>query len=140
MDTNEAIEKDQASSLRLSPGKSIERPGIDIKGALDRLKVTIEIYKRSLKFFVKRYPDFIEEVKSALGKNEPNEARKLLHTLRGSAINLGANEVKEFATKLGSAIKDGKDDLESLINDLEIALNTALESMKSFIRERNDGQ
>jgi CheY-like chemotaxis protein len=110
-----------------------ELAGIDVKGALKRLKVDIDIFKQSLADFLESYGSMMEKIKDALIKQDMEKARRLLHTLRGSAVNIGANEVESFTRKLGVAIKSGTNKWEPLVNDLDIALNTVLESIRSVI-------
>jgi PAS domain S-box-containing protein len=113
--------------------KTNELVGIDVKGALERLKVDIDVFKQSLVDFLESYGSIMEMIKDALIKQDMGKARNLLHTLRGAAVNIGANEVESFAKKLGEAIKSGTNKWESLLNDLDIALNTVLKSIRSVI-------
>ncbi len=108
-----------------------ELAGIDVKGALERLKVDIDVFKQSLADFLESYGSMMEKIKDALIKQDMVTARSLLHTLRGAAVNIGANEVESFARKLGEAIKSGTNKWEPLVNDLDIALNTVLKSIRS---------
>ncbi len=110
-----------------------ESAGLDVKGALERLKVDMDVFKQSLADFLESYGSMMEKIKDALIKQDMEKARSLLHTLRGSAVNIGANEVESFARKLGEAIKSGTNKWEPLVNDLDIALNTVLKSIRSVI-------
>ena len=113
--------------------KTNEVVGIDVKVALERLRVGIDVFKQSLADFLESYGSIIEKIKDALIKQDKEMARTLLHTLRGAAVNIGANEVESFAKKLGEAIKSGTNKWESLLNDLDIALNSVLKSIRSVI-------
>jgi PAS domain S-box-containing protein len=110
-----------------------ELAGIDVEGALERLKVDIDIFKQSLADFLESYGSTMEKIKDALFKQDREKARKLLHTLRGSAVNIGANDVESSAKKLGEAIVSEKEDLQSLINNLETSLITVLDSIQSVV-------
>jgi two-component system sensor histidine kinase/response regulator len=107
--------------------------GIDVEGALERLRVDIDVFKQSLADFLESYGSMMEMIKDALIKQDMGKARNLLHTLRGAAVNIGANEVESFARKLGEAIKSGTNKWEPLVNDLDIELNTVLKSILSVI-------
>jgi PAS domain S-box-containing protein len=110
-----------------------ELAGIDVEGALERLRVDMDVFKQSLADFLESYGSMMEMIKDALIKQDMGKARNLLHTLRGAAVNIGANEVESFAKKLGEAIKFGTNKWKQLVNDLDIALNTVLKSIRSVI-------
>jgi two-component system sensor histidine kinase/response regulator len=119
--------------VKPSTGVSFEDlVGVDVKGALKRLKVDMKTFAMSLAAFAEDYTNIIDKIKNALDRKDVLEARRLLHTLRGAAGNIGSTEVETTAKMLGTAVKEGQDNLEPLIGDLEIALNTVLESIQSF--------
>lgn len=118
---------------------TMEIDGIDVKAALERLQVSVEIYKKSLASFAESYADIIAKIKKTLTENNITEARDLLHTLRGSAVNIGAGQVETTAEKLGDAVKAGKKDLKPFIHDLETALNIVLDAIHTIPTSDSNG-
>ena len=116
--------------------KSLVLPGIDVEGALTRLKVKAETYKTSLLAFVKSYSNFIMEIRGAINREDLDETRRLLHLLKGAAGNIGAKGVELAAKMLGTAVKEEKDDLDQLVANLEFHLNSVLESIQDMEKEK----
>lgn len=132
MSVKKSKEKEKDIPVKPTTGLYFENlAGIDVNGALKRLKVEMKTFAMSLTFFAEDYADIVDKIKNALDRKDLLEARKFLHTLRGAAGNIGATEVERTAGILRTAVKEGQDNLEPLIGDLEIAFNTVLESIHS---------
>jgi len=118
--------------------KPLELTGIDVTEALKRLKVNTDIYEKSLKAFAESYIDAVNKIQTALNKHNDEgnkETRELLHTLRGAALNIGAYDVENSASKVGIAIKAKNKNLKPLIDDLEKKLNIVLNSIHSIKKD-----
>ncbi|WP_435547203.1 response regulator [Desulfobacterium sp. N47] len=107
-------------------------PGINIKKALDELKLDAAVFKRILAGFLRNNHDTMEKIKDAFKGKEPDRLLRLAHTIKGSSANIGAMELSEAAKKLEDASRDKKPEkiMSELIDKLEAALNQVLESLK----------
>jgi HPt (histidine-containing phosphotransfer) domain-containing protein len=66
-------------------------------------------------------------------------ARRLVHTIKGTAASISANTVRAAAIELEKAIKqEAPDGVDSLIDNLENALNEVLESVRTVSLALND--
>lgn len=123
-------EKEKDIPVKSSTGLSFENlAGIDVKGALKRLKVEMNTFAMSLAAFAEDYTNIIDKIKNELNRKDVLEALNLLHNLRGAASNIGAADVETTAKMLGTAVKEGQNKLAPLICDLGIALSTVLASI-----------
>jgi PAS domain S-box-containing protein len=139
---NNIENKGTTSNQLMQSGKFDEKKiieslvGLDVNGALRRLKVDLSTYIKSLKAFAQNHANTIADIIYALDAKNINEVRLLLHTLKGASANLAANEVEANAKKLHTAVKMGKRNLKALIDNLDSALKIVLNSIetaKTFI-------
>ena len=93
------------------------------------------IYRQYLRRFARAYADSAERIAVA----EPDAARQLAHTLKGTAGNLGLTEVAACATALERHLAQGAapatDATSVLLTALQDALETALGSIARYAPE-----
>ena len=74
----------------------------------------------------------IEKLQSMTADSDPAEMQRLAHTLKGSAANISARQLRDAASALENALKAGvHDDLPGLINRIADAYNTIRERLKN---------
>ncbi|MDH5645536.1 MAG: PAS domain S-box protein [Candidatus Heimdallarchaeota archaeon] len=78
-------------------------PGVDIQAGLETCNGKINLYKRLLNKFTDEF-DFIEKFKNSLKVNDFDSAERLVHTIKGSAGNIGAYGIQKSADALQSEI------------------------------------
>lgn len=113
--------------------------GINIEEALERLDGNKELYHEILNEFSKGNDNTIHEIRDAVARKDMILARRLVHTLKGTAASISANTVRAAAIELEKAIKQEEPDgVDSLIDNLENALNEVLESVRTVSLALND--
>ena len=107
-----------------------ELPGFDTTVALKRVGGAAKLYTKLL---VKFRQDFInagEQIQAMLAANEKEEARRLAHTIKGVAGNLGALALEKAAADLEAALKnDVLEDEGGLIKEFEENLTITVEAV-----------
>lgn len=130
-ETGEPAEKDIPATMA----------GINIEEALERLDGNKELYHEILNEFSKGNENTIHQIRDALNRKDMKLARRLLHTLKGTAGSISANAVRAAAIELEMAIKqEAPDMVDPLIDNLETALNEVLESLRTVNHALNDGK
>ena len=110
-------------------------PGINIQNALNALKIDSDVFKRILMGFLQNNKDAISNIKNAFVTRDWELLTNLSHSLKGSAGNIGADELHEAALNLENASRKGEKyppDSE-LIDKIESALNQVLHSLQSLV-------
>lgn len=116
-------------------------PGINIQNALNALKIDSDVFKRILVGFLQNNKDAISNIRDAFVIRDWESLTHMSHSLKGSAGNIGAEELHEAALNLETASKKGEKyppDSE-LVDKMETALNQVLESLQSLIKTRKIG-
>jgi len=113
--------------------------GINIEEALERLDGNKELYHEILNEFSKGNDNAIHEIRDAVARKDMILVRRLVHTLKGTAGSISANTVRAAAIELEKAIKqETPDGVNSLIDNLENALNEVMESLRTVSLALND--
>jgi len=103
-------------------------PGIDVAAGLARIGGRREAYERVLKVFAASAGDPPAEVRAALARGAPEQARELAHRLRGAAANVGANALATAAAELERALRDGIEPSAAL-QEMEACWNIVREGL-----------
>ncbi len=109
-------------------------PGLDTQVAIVRIGGNTEVYKKILKKFMDAQESVIREIKTALEKNDFDQAKLLAHSLKGVAGNIGATELDQQAEQLESLIKQEKPTdqaLEKVDNEL-VQILMSIKQVKLF--------
>jgi|GEM_PF-1180363 len=107
--------------------------GINVKAALNRLRISFQTFEKSLKTFALTHKNDVEKIKDALRKNDIMLARGLLHGLRGAAGNLDLVDIQVAATELGTSLREKNAAPEFMINNLDSAVKKFLNSTSSIL-------
>ena len=79
-------------------------PGIDTAEGLARVAGSRPIYQRLLERFLANHRDDPAAIAAAIADGRREEARRLIHTLKGAAGNLGARPLNQAAARLERAV------------------------------------
>jgi len=96
-------------------------PGFDLAGALKRLGGNRTLLVKLLREFREDFGGSVQAIGEALGRGEPELARRLSHTLKGVAGNLSAVRVQAAAFALEDALARGAA-ADHLLEELGLAL------------------
>ncbi|NEV60798.1 PAS domain S-box protein [Thiorhodococcus minor] len=119
-----------ASSSAVGRPAEGKLPGLAIEQGLAIWR-DFDAYRRSLRRFVELNGD----VGRAIAAAEPAAAQQLAHKLKGTAGNLGLDEVSSRAADLDRALRSGArehSEVERLVAALQAALATAFDSVARF--------
>lgn len=75
-------------------------PGINIQNALNALNIEEDVFKRILIGFLKTNEKTMDKIKECLVKKDWKSLQMLVHSLKGSAANIGADDLREAALLL----------------------------------------
>ncbi|MES9911142.1 MAG: response regulator [Candidatus Sedimenticola sp. 4PFRAG1] len=80
-------------------------PGLDMDDGLRRVGGNSKLYRKLLLKFSQAQAQFTTELESALNARDMESARRIAHTLKGVAGNIGAHDLYRSATELEVLIK-----------------------------------
>jgi polar amino acid transport system substrate-binding protein len=113
-------------------------PGFDLADGLKRLQGNKRLYRKLLLSFASDYNTVANEIHQALDAGDFDQARSLVHNLKGLAGNLAATEVQSAAVNFEKLVKGAEKktpstkELRIKFSELENALDQALESAESL--------
>lgn len=93
-------------------------PGINTDEGLERIGGDIEIYLQILELFYTSQKDCMISIEQSLNEANTSQALQTLHSIKGSAGNIGANDFSESARQLEQALKAGEIEINQLFSNL----------------------
>lgn len=123
-------------------------PGLDVERGLKLLSGRQATYLRLLRLFVDEHANDTEQLRQAMAAGRYDAARRIAHTLKGVAGNLGIVGVQTLATALDGAFRAGADSnqmsvlidrLEGLLHGVVAAVNGMLPGHQAAMAETVDG-
>lgn len=107
-------------------------PGVDISEGLSRVGGNKKLYLKLLNDFASNNKSFITNLQKAISEQKMEEARRLVHTLKGVSGNLSAKEISAISEQLEKALfKTPLKDCEPLLDQLDSALNSVITTVES---------
>ncbi|MBU2547045.1 MAG: PAS domain S-box protein [Proteobacteria bacterium] len=106
--------------------------GLEIDTGLRRVAGNAKLYKRLLLDFGRENEDLVEGIRASLKREDIETARRLAHTIKGVAGNIGASGVHEAAKDLELAIITKPGESETSLDRLNRELAVVLASLKRF--------
>ncbi|MBS4098480.1 MAG: response regulator [Sulfuricella sp.] len=93
--------------------------GVNTDEALDCLNGNIALYRKILMAFREDQADAVVLMRTMRRAGDGKSAARLVHTLRGLAGNVGAQEIVKLTKELEAALASEQGDVETLLNELE---------------------
>lgn len=113
-------------------------PGIDIEAGLNRLGGNRKLFVKLLKEFDRDYHQAATRVRQLVTDADFENARQLVHTLKGISANFSAYDLQEASAALESSLRENTlDELDKGIDDLTAALERAIKSIR-MIADHSD--
>jgi len=112
----------------------LEIPGIDVSWALKQMRGSRQRYESLLRRFAEQQASVVDEIRDALGADDPAKAERLAHSLKGASGVLGAKDLSDEAAKAELAIREGREidmALKSLCDEVGKAVNAIQEALPS---------
>ncbi|MFC1848915.1 two-component regulator propeller domain-containing protein [candidate division CSSED10-310 bacterium] len=128
-ETTATLPAPEKSSPKQNLSLPPQLPGLNIQAGLRRIGANKELYLKLLTEFCRDFADSDADIKSALKNQDLTSAQQLIHTLKGVAGNISANELYDTAQALEKEIHEGNmahsdTYLQRLKNSLHIVLNS----------------
>lgn len=108
-------------------------PSIMFNEGLARLGGNRKLYKKLLLQFRASNVETLDNIKTALLEGDDKTAARLVHTVKGVAANIGANQVAAAAAELEKLLKHGSIDVNDiLLEKFIVPLTVVTEEIKAF--------
>ena len=119
------------------PAELAAIPGLDAERGLKVLNGHLTAYLRLLRRFAADHGDDMARLRERMSQGEPDEARRLAHTLKGSSGNMGATGVQRLAADLEAAIREDRDatEIERLAGIVETELRRLTKAIRMVLPE-----
>ncbi|MDD3269255.1 MAG: response regulator, partial [Syntrophomonadaceae bacterium] len=130
------------SETKKAPGQpspdnneSLEIPGLSIEDGLYKANNNKKLYQKLLKSFAADFADASQRIADDIGRNYNDEARRLAHSIKGVAGNIGAKKLFAAARDLEDAIYNHNLIIDSdLWSDFSLSLAELIEGINRFLR------
>lgn len=111
-------------------------PGVDVRAGLQRLGGNQALYLELLQDFCNTYGEPEEEIRRLLAKDNPDGARRLVHTIKGTAGNLSAVSVSFSAAELEKTLAQPEsENLPELLGNFSESLRQLQRSLDRMEQE-----
>ncbi|WP_439845919.1 response regulator [Aeromonas veronii] len=122
---------EQAGIMEVKPPDMI---GIlDLQDALKRLEQDKEALQILFKLFMSEHKDDLWEIRSALRRQQPEVASKLLHTLKGVSANISAARLQLVAGELEWRLRQNEALSETDLEQLQQVFSQTREEVSHFL-------
>ncbi|QGW95446.1 hybrid sensor histidine kinase/response regulator [Aeromonas veronii] len=122
---------EQAGIMEVKPPDMI---GIlDLQDALKRLEQDKEALQILFKLFMSEHKDDLWEIRSALRRQQPEVASKLLHTLKGGSANISASRLQLVAGELEWRLRQNEVLSETDLEQLQQVFSQTREEVSHFL-------
>lgn len=106
--------------------------GINLQGGLHRVNGNKKLYSKLLVSFRNDNLHCARDIKQALEREDPRFAARLVHSINGSAGNLGADDLANIAAQLDKKLKDenyDKKTVDDLLREMEKVMSIVFDSI-----------
>ncbi len=110
-------------------------PGIDMAAGLKRISGNQKLYRNLLQSFCRDNEQTVAQIRQALDGKDMDTARRLAHTVKGVAGNIGAMDIFEAAQVLEHGIANGDTSVTTLLDHVDKVLQPVLASLKALFAE-----
>lgn len=126
--SNEVIEVDTS----IMPD---EYRGLKVGKALKLIGDKKSLYIKLMSLFTKNYSNVSDELLKALKDEDSMTAGRIVHTIKGSASNLGAEDLRKCAFELEDSIINNSEALQGHLSDFCARLDETLVVMDDFLEK-----
>ncbi len=106
--------------------------GINMEEGISRLGGNRRLYRDLLSKFSDNHRQFVGVLKAKWEAGDLDEARRMVHTLKGLSGSLGMSDLHHCSRQLEESIKDGEQSLNSSIQPLSNELNRVLNTIRKI--------
>jgi polar amino acid transport system substrate-binding protein len=110
-------------------------PGVDIPSGLRNARNNARLYMSVLNKFYLNHQDAAQKIRYCLDTNERQNARRLIHTIKGLSGSIGAMQLQQYSENLENAISDKeKTDHSEPLSAFEKELNSIIKTLAPHVR------
>jgi len=124
--------KGKTKQKRKNDRSSIPSKFYDKKAILDRIDGDIDLFRQLISLFIQEVPNQIRQIKLAIKENDPERITLFAHTIKGSAYNIRAMELKQVAYDIEQAGK--LSDIHLAASKIE-ALENTFDKLNTELRQ-----
>jgi len=106
----------------------IDYPGLNVQAAMDRVLGSTDLYGRIVKEFAKATKVNLTDLQQAIQDKDHKLLVRASHTIKGSAANIGADDVTQLAAKLETGLKSNDQLEQTQIDDIKQQITALAES------------
>lgn len=127
------------AGVNLLPDALTKIPSLDVNQGLAIVRGRPETYLRLLQLFVASHGDDVTTLRRHLAADNAEDSRRLVHTLKGVAGNIGATRIYQLAIAVeqGFLADSAKSAIEPLVNALEVELQALCKALLSVFETNN---
>jgi two-component system sensor histidine kinase/response regulator len=126
--TSRAARAAEASSAGPGSGECSAPAPLAVEPAVERIRGDRHLYHQLLVIFARTYTDAADRLRASLPERRA-EAYRIVHSLKGAAATVGAEQVVVAAARLQTALGAGDPALEPQVTELELTLHAALRAI-----------
>lgn len=109
---------------------------INIKSGIERIGNNRKLFDNLLLGFFENNKSVVEEVRKAADSDEIEILKRLVHTIKGVAGNLGMEKLQIISSELEKEIESGKGvDFKTRLNDFEVETESVLKEISEWKRK-----
>ncbi|MBW2187263.1 MAG: response regulator [Deltaproteobacteria bacterium] len=124
--TQTSIHTDDGSNL------PVTLPGLNIARGVNQLDGNGSLYLRLVQDLAKDYAAVVSDIEEALANDNKKDAERLLHTLKGLAASLGAQELSTAVMAAEQAVLDDKES-KPLLRQVQTNLTETLVAIDQLV-------
>ena len=121
------------------PAQPVTLPGIDVASALRRMNNNVQLFQNMLSIFYREFFAASTTIRTALDEQQEDgrkSARLFVHTIKGMAGNLSAEQLFLAARDLEDAIhEERREDWPPLLNRFDQALHQVMQTIQTYQAE-----
>ena len=102
---------------------------------LSRVRNNAELYRKLLRDFLEKYGSSVREIQARLAEEDVGTARRLVHTLKGVAGNIGAMPLYQGAIEVEACIGTQPRRCERVLAKLDGTLAATMQAIGDFLAE-----
>jgi two-component system sensor histidine kinase/response regulator len=114
-------------------------PGISVASGLERVGGNKQLYAKLLCKFRESQANAVVQIREALESGDRETANHLTHTVKGVSGNLGAESLCRAAAELEKAMKEGEENIDPSLSELESHLKIVTDGIK-VLKDNLTGQ
>lgn len=94
-----------------------------------------ELVDQMIRLFIQNSPERMEQIRTVFGADPGDLPERGSHSLKSSAANVGAERLREIATRIERAAHESEfDEIRTLVPELENVFTEAIDALELILR------